>query len=102
MCIVDYIATDDKIGVAKLSFVVGKTRIARILQLSISKLELQAAFYSARMRSMIIQEHDIPIGKDCHWTESVSASMSPMGLQEVTCFYRQSGCGNNEESTIDE
>ena len=72
MCIVAYIATDNKIGVAKLSFVVGKTRIARIRQLSIPKLELQAAFYSATRRSMIIQEHDIPIGKVCHWTDSVT------------------------------
>ena len=68
MCIVAYIATDN-IGVAKLSFVVSKTRIARIRQLSIPKLELQAAFYSVRMRSMIIQEHDIPIGKVFHWTD---------------------------------
>ena len=71
-CIVAYIATDYKIGVAKWSFVVGKTKIARIRQLSIPKLEHQAAFYSARMQSMIMQENDIPIGELCHWTDSVT------------------------------
>ena len=43
--ILAYLATLDKSRVKELSFVVDKSRIATTWQLSIRKLELQAAFY---------------------------------------------------------
>ena len=66
MCIVAYTATYNKTGVAEVSFVVGRSRIAPMRQLSIPKLELQPALYSAKVRSMIIREHEITIGKVYH------------------------------------
>ena len=51
---------------------IGKGRIAQIKQLSIPRLELQAALYSVRLRKLIIQEHDLSFDSVTHWTDSVT------------------------------
>ena len=71
MCIVAYFRTETEDG-AEVSFVLGKCRIAPIKQLSIPRLELQAALYSVRLRKLILQEHDISIDSVTHWTDSVT------------------------------
>ena len=55
-----------------MSLVIGKCRTAPIKQLSIPRLELQAAFYSVRLRKLIIQERDIPIKSVTQRTDSVT------------------------------
>ena len=71
MCIVAYLRGELEDGI-EVSFVLGKCRIAPIKQLSIPRLELQAALYSVRLRKLIIQEHDLPINGVTHWTDSVT------------------------------
>ena len=57
MCIVAYFRAEVENGI-EVSFVLGKCRKAPIKQLSIPRLELQAALYSVRLRNLIIQEHE--------------------------------------------
>ena len=40
--------------------------------LSCSRLELQAALHSVRLRKLIIEEHDLLIDSVTHWTGSIT------------------------------
>ena len=71
MCIVAYLRAEVNDGI-EVSFVLGKCRIAPIKQLSIPRLELQAALYSVRLRTLIVKEHDLQIDSVTHWTDSVT------------------------------
>ena len=70
MCIVAYFRAETDTG-NEVSFVLGKCRIAPIKQLSIPRLELQAALYSVRLRELIVEEHDLLIDSVTHWTDSI-------------------------------
>ena len=65
MCIVAYFRGELEDGI-EVSFVLGKCGIAPSKQLSIPRLELQAALYSVRLRKLIIQEHDLPVNSVTH------------------------------------
>ena len=54
----------------KLTYVIGKCRVAPIRHMTISKLELQAAVYGVCLRKQILNEHDVRIDKIFHWTDS--------------------------------
>ena len=54
----------------KLTYVIGKCRVAPIRHTTIPKLELQAAVYGVRLRRQILREHDVRIDKIYHWTVS--------------------------------
>ena len=54
----------------KLTYVIGKCRVAPIRHMTIPKLELQAAVYGVRLRKQILNEHDVRIDKIYHWTTS--------------------------------
>ena len=71
MCIVAYFRAETEDGI-EVSFVLGKCRIAPMKQLSIPRLELQAALYSVRLRKLIVQEHDLLIDNVTHWTDSIT------------------------------
>ena len=71
MCIVAYFRAETDAG-NEVSFVLGKCRIAPIKQLSIPRLELQAALYSVRLRKLIVEEHDLLIDSVTHWTDSIT------------------------------
>ena len=71
MSIVAYFYAEVKDEV-EVSFVLGKCRIAPVKHLSIPRLELQAALYSVRLRSLIVKEHDLQYGIVTHWTDSVT------------------------------
>ena len=99
MCIVAYFRGELEDGV-KVSFMLGKCRIAPIKQLSIPRLELQAALYSVRLRKLIIQEHDLPNNGVTHWTDSFTVLQwlnSADKKQNVFVANRAA-----ENSTIDE
>ena len=71
MCIVAYFGAETAAG-NKVSFVLSKYRIAPIKQTSISRLELQAALYSVRLRKLIVEGHDFLIDSVTHWTDSIT------------------------------
>ena len=54
----------------KLTYVIGKCRVALIRHMTKPKLELQAAVYGVRLRKQILNKHDVRIGKIYHWTDS--------------------------------
>ena len=54
----------------KLTYVIGKCRVAPIRHMTVPKLELQAAVYGVRLRKQILNEHDVKIDKIYHWTDS--------------------------------
>ena len=55
----------------ELAYVVGKCRMAPTKQQSIPRLELQADMYGARLKQMIVDEHDIGLYR-FFWTESTT------------------------------
>ena len=67
LCIVAYL---QDIATLKLTYVVGKCRVAPIRHMTIPKLELQAAVYGVRLRKQLLNEHDVRIDKIYHWTDS--------------------------------
>ena len=67
MCIVEYL---QDIATLKITYVIGKCRVAPLRHMTIPKLELQAAVYGVRLRKQILNEHDVRIDKIFHWTDS--------------------------------
>ncbi|XP_075256718.1 uncharacterized protein LOC142349192 [Convolutriloba macropyga] len=67
MCIVEYLQDE---ATLKLTYVIGKCRVAPIRHTTIPKLELQAAVYGVRLKRQILREHDVKIDKVYHWTDS--------------------------------
>ena len=67
MCTVAYSRVETDAG-NEVSFVLGKCRVAPIKQLSISRLELQAALYSVRLRKLNVEEHDFLLDSVTHWS----------------------------------
>ena len=66
MCIVAYLRDE---ATFKLTYVIGKCRVAPIRHMTIPKLELQAAVYGTRLRKQILNEH-VKTYKIFHWTDS--------------------------------
>ena len=67
MCIVACLQDETTL---KLTYVIGKSRVAPIRHTTIPKLELQAAVNRVRLRRQILREHDVKIDKIFHWTGS--------------------------------
>ena len=67
MCNVAYLQDE---ATLKLTYVIGKFRVAPIRHMTIPTLELQAAVYGVRLRKHILNEHDVKIEKIFHWTDS--------------------------------
>ena len=103
MCIVSYFRAEVNDGV-EVSFVLGKSRIAPIKQLSIPRLELQAAVYSVRLRTLIVQEHDLRIDSVTHWTDSVTVLqwLHSADKKKQNIFVANRAAEILENSTIDE
>ena len=68
MCIVTYLQDE---ATLKLTYVIGKCRLAPIRHMTVPKLELQALVYGVRLRKQILNEHDAKIDKIYHWTDSL-------------------------------
>ena len=67
MCIVAYL---QDVSTLKLTYVIGKCRVAPIRHTTIPKLELQAAVYGVRLRRQVLRKHDVKIDKNFPWTDS--------------------------------
>ena len=102
MCIVAYISPDTE-RPAETSFVLGKCRIAPIKSLSIPRLELQAAVYASRLRTLITNEHDIVFSRFFHWTASVTVlHWIHSANKKQTIFVGNRVAEILESSTVDE
>ncbi len=64
-----FVNTEGKIWCA---FVIGKTRLAPIREISIPRLELSAAVVSVKLRVLVQRELDMVFNQVYHWTDSTS------------------------------
>ena len=102
MCIVAYFRGELEEGI-EVSFVLGNCRIVPIKQLFFPRLELQSVLYSARMRKLIIQEHDLPMNGVIHWTDSVTVlQWLNSADKKQNVFVANRAAEFLENSTIDE
>ena len=69
---VSYLRQVDSERQAHCSFLVGKSRLAPLKQMSIPRLELAAATVSVRLNRLLKNELEIPIDKITFWTDSMT------------------------------
>ena len=67
ICIVAYLPDEARL---RLTYVIGKCRVAPIRHSTIPKLELQAAAYRVRLRKQTLNKHDVKLDKNYHLTNS--------------------------------
>ena len=56
----------------EVAFVIGKCRVAPIRNMTVAKLEMQAAVFGVRLRELILGEHDFEVDRIIHWTDSTT------------------------------
>ena len=61
MCAVGFLRSQPKEYSADLAFIIGKSRVAPMRHLSISRLELHTAVMSVRLKEQIVKEHEMQI-----------------------------------------
>ena len=69
---VSYLRLENDDGDKHCAFVMSKSRVAPMKQVTIPRLELTAATVAVRVNSMIMKELDMPIDKTFYWTDSMS------------------------------
>ena len=69
---VSYLRQVDSNSQAHCSFLVGKSRLAPLKQMSIPRLELAAATLSVHLNRLLKNELEIPIDKTTFWTDSMT------------------------------
>ena len=67
MCIVAYLQDEPTL---KLTYVIGKCRVAPIRHMTIPNLELQAAVYGVCHKKQLLSGHDVRLDQIYHWTDS--------------------------------
>ena len=87
----------------KLPFVIGKCRVAPMKQQTIPTLELHAALYSARLRQLTTEDHDIQIHTVTHWTDSMTALQWLQSAHKMKQVFVANRVGDIlDQSTVDE
>ena len=69
---VSYIRMEDESGEIHCSFLLGKSRVTPLKQVTIPRLELTAATVAVRTNRMILNELEIPVQHSYFWTDSMS------------------------------
>ena len=69
---VAYLRLVDTGGKVHIAFVMGKSRLAPLREISIPRLELTAAVLSVRLSAIIREELDMSIQRTYYWTDSMS------------------------------
>ena len=80
MCMVAYLRKQDN---GEVTFVIGKCRVAPIRNMTVTKLEMQAAVFGVRLRELILEEHDIEVDRILHWTDSTTVLHASNNKQSV-------------------
>ena len=70
--VVAYLRLVDTGGKVHIAFVMGKSRLAPLREISIPRLELTAAVLSVRLSAIIREELDMSIQRTYYWTDSMS------------------------------
>ena len=63
MCMVAYLRKQEN---SEVTFVIGKCKVAPTRNMTVAKLELQAAFFEVRLRELISKEHDVEVKRIVH------------------------------------
>ena len=71
-CAVAYIVTENENADRKVSFIMGKARVAPVKNHTIPKLELMTAVTGNRLKDSIMKEHSIHFHKICMWSDSTT------------------------------
>ena len=71
-CAVAYIVTENENADRKVSFIMGKARVAPIKHHTIPKLELMAAVTGNRLKDSKMKEHSIHFHKVYMWSDSTT------------------------------
>ena len=71
-CAVAYMVTEDKTHNRKVSFIMGKARVAPVKHHTIPKLELMAAITGNRLKDSIVKEHSLYFHKTYMWSDSTT------------------------------
>ena len=56
----------------EVNFVIGKCRVAPIRNMTVAKLEMQAAIFGVRLRELFLEEHNIEVDQIVHWIGSTT------------------------------
>ena len=92
MCSVAYLQDE---ATLRLTYVIGKCRVATIRLMTLPKLEIQAAVYGVLLRKQILNERDVKIDKIYHWTRLInSATVATSSAQETTSVCCEQSSGN--------
>lgn len=67
---VAYMKTKDQMGETNVSFVMARSRVARLRQLTVPRLELSAALTGAQLSKLIKSELTVPIDRTYLWSDS--------------------------------
>ena len=67
---VTYLRLTNSKGDVHCSFIIGKSRLSPLKQLTIPRLELSAAVVATRLDRMAMKEIGIPVNKSIFWTDS--------------------------------
>ena len=72
MCAVAFLKTEYTHSTCSINFILGKAKVAAILQQTIPKLELAAAFIEGQVAFLIKQQLDVTISKTTFWSDSAT------------------------------
>ena len=69
---VSYLRSENEVGDVHCAIVIAKARVAPVKQVTVPRLELNAATVAVRVNSMIQRELEIPVDKTVFWTDSMT------------------------------
>lgn len=69
---VTYLRMENESGAIHCSFLIGKSRVTPLKQITIPRLELTAATVAVKTNKMILDELEIPIRQSYYWTDSMA------------------------------
>ena len=102
-CAVAYLVTENNQSERKVSFIIGKARVAPVKHHTIPKLELMAALTGNRLKDTIMKEHSIHFLKVFMWSDSTTVIQWIRSSNEKQpTFVANRAAEIHDTSTVDE
>ena len=102
-CAVAYVVTEDVIQDRKVSFIMGKARVAPVKHHTIPKLELMAAITGNRLKDSIMKEFSIHFHKVYLWSHSTTViQWIRWSIEKQPTFVANRVAKVLDSSTVDE